>query len=428
VSQQFQDEDFPSLSGARVVRIATHPDFHKMGYGTRALQILKNYYEGRIVNLNEDTTDDKMDVEQDEEEDTPGSLRDEKIRLRKNIPPLLLKLSERPPEKLHYWGVSYGVTPQLFKFWRKAGFAPVYLRLTPNELTGEHTCIMLQNLDSTMDLSVAANPDWLHLFSDDFRRRFVSLLSYEFRSLPCELAFLMVATRVKSIAGDESSKVDLKRSELDTVITIHDVKRLEAYSKSLLDYHVIIDLIPVLAKLYFLNKLGSAFSISPAQALFLLGLGLQHRTIDEVAVELELKSNQIMALFNKVIRKFVKHFTDLEEKEEAQQLPEIHAAKDVKMNPLTQTLDEDLDEAGAEARKKLERDQNQLLKTLDLKQFAVIGDEKAWDASSSNKKTSIPNIVSVRKMKRAVEEEEGKDKKTSSKDKKSNKRAKHNDD
>ena len=31
---QFQDNEFPSLSGARVVRIATHPEYQKMGYGT----------------------------------------------------------------------------------------------------------------------------------------------------------------------------------------------------------------------------------------------------------------------------------------------------------------------------------------------------------------------------------------------------------
>ena len=34
VSQQFQDHKFASLSGARVVRIAVHPDATKMGYGT----------------------------------------------------------------------------------------------------------------------------------------------------------------------------------------------------------------------------------------------------------------------------------------------------------------------------------------------------------------------------------------------------------
>jgi N-acetyltransferase 10 len=29
------------LSGARVVRIATHPDYQRMGYGSRALELLQ---------------------------------------------------------------------------------------------------------------------------------------------------------------------------------------------------------------------------------------------------------------------------------------------------------------------------------------------------------------------------------------------------
>lgn len=28
IAQQYQDEDFPLLAGARIVRIATHPDYH----------------------------------------------------------------------------------------------------------------------------------------------------------------------------------------------------------------------------------------------------------------------------------------------------------------------------------------------------------------------------------------------------------------
>jgi len=47
---------------------------------------------------------------------------------RKSLPPLLLKLSERPPEKLDYLGVSYGLTEGLLKFWKKGQFVPVYLR------------------------------------------------------------------------------------------------------------------------------------------------------------------------------------------------------------------------------------------------------------------------------------------------------------
>lgn len=53
VSQQFQDNDFPRLAGGRIVRIATHPDYQGMGYGQRAMKLLQEYYEGKIVNLNE---------------------------------------------------------------------------------------------------------------------------------------------------------------------------------------------------------------------------------------------------------------------------------------------------------------------------------------------------------------------------------------
>ena len=35
VSQQFQDPDFPQLAGARVVRIAVHPELGRAGYGSR---------------------------------------------------------------------------------------------------------------------------------------------------------------------------------------------------------------------------------------------------------------------------------------------------------------------------------------------------------------------------------------------------------
>ena len=57
VSQQFQDNDFPKLAGARIVRIATHPDYQGMGYGKRAMRLLKEYYEGKIVGLDEDDND-----------------------------------------------------------------------------------------------------------------------------------------------------------------------------------------------------------------------------------------------------------------------------------------------------------------------------------------------------------------------------------
>ena len=42
-------------------------------------------------------------------------LLEEVISPRSNLPPLLLKLSERPAEQLDYLGVSYGLTTQLLR-------------------------------------------------------------------------------------------------------------------------------------------------------------------------------------------------------------------------------------------------------------------------------------------------------------------------
>lgn len=46
VGQQFQDSDFPGLSGARVVRIATHPNVLSAGYGGKAIAELEKYFSG----------------------------------------------------------------------------------------------------------------------------------------------------------------------------------------------------------------------------------------------------------------------------------------------------------------------------------------------------------------------------------------------
>ena len=44
-------------------------------------------------------------------------------------------------------GTSFGVTKELFQFWRKNKLEPIYVRQTANELTGEHTCLMIRPLN-----------------------------------------------------------------------------------------------------------------------------------------------------------------------------------------------------------------------------------------------------------------------------------------
>jgi len=132
VSQQFQDNEFAGLSGARVVRIATNPEYISMGYGSRALQLLVDYYEGKFTDLSEEaasTAQPTINRITEVSELTNTSLLDDDIKVRdiNKMPPLFSKLSEYRPENLDYVGVSYGLTQPLHKFWKRASFAPLYL-------------------------------------------------------------------------------------------------------------------------------------------------------------------------------------------------------------------------------------------------------------------------------------------------------------
>ena len=151
VAMQFQDPEFASLSGGRIVRIATSPEYIKMGYGSRALELLTDFYEGKFTNLDENGSivqEDRGILVTDQEIEQDSLLTDSiKIRDPKSMPPLLIKLSQKKSSYLHYMGVSYGLTAQLHRFWKRAGYVPVYLRQTQQELTGEHSCVMLKVLE-----------------------------------------------------------------------------------------------------------------------------------------------------------------------------------------------------------------------------------------------------------------------------------------
>lgn len=190
----------------------------------------------------------------------------------------------------------------------------------------------------------------------------------------------------------------------------------------MVDYHLVMDLIPNVARIFFLKQLGDV-SLSAAQCVslallvfvcqlmkqkkgryhhqdifqrlffragrevldllsdasspalmfqaLLLGIGLQHKSVDQLEKEIELPSSQLMGLFNRLIRKFVQAspsssqttekmlflrikkrekfslfwpfrlqvFTSIQEKAiEA----EMVATKDVCMEPTIRSLQEDL--------------------------------------------------------------------------------------
>ncbi|KAL8110667.1 hypothetical protein AgCh_026419 [Apium graveolens] len=52
-AEQFRDMVFPTLSGARIVHIATHPNAMKLGYGSTAVELLTRYFEGQFTTRSE---------------------------------------------------------------------------------------------------------------------------------------------------------------------------------------------------------------------------------------------------------------------------------------------------------------------------------------------------------------------------------------
>jgi N-acetyltransferase 10 len=380
VSQQFQDEEFASLSGARVVRIATNPDYIGMGYGSRALQLLTEFYEGKATNLAEmelQGPEEMIRVTDAELEDSTLLQDNVKVRDIRSMPPLFARLSETKPPQLEYLGVSYGLTPLLHKFWNATGFAPVYLRQTANDLTGEHTCVMIRTLEG-----MGNDTTWLGAFSSDFHRRFLSLLSYQFRTFPTVTSLSIQTSALSNANVDtDSSPRLLTKSDLDSLMSPFDLKRLDKYADQMVDYHLILDLLPTIATLYFTQKLGPGVSLSLIQQSILLGIGLQHKALEDLENELSLGSSQVLGIFIKIIRKLSSHFRLVvegaaEETSSAVQIStkddgdQVYAGAEElersNLKPLAQSLEDDLTEGVAEMDKEERERMRSMIDSLPL--------------------------------------------------------------
>lgn len=404
ISQQFQDEEFASLSGARVVRIATNPEYSGMGYGSRAMELLQDYYLGKFTDISESNElNDHTITRVTDKELAKASLKDEiKLRDVKTLPPLLLKLSEKAPYYLDYLGVSYGFTSQLHKFWKKAGFTPVYLRQTANDLTGEHTSVVINVLPGRED-------KWLHEFSKDFHKRFLSLLSYEFKKFQASQA-LSIIEATEQGEGNNGSQSKLTKDQLDALLSPFDLKRLDSYANNLLDYHVIVDMLPLISQLYFSKKTGEDVSLSSVQSAILLAIGLQHKDMDQISKELNLPTNQAMAMFAKIIRKFSTYFRKVLSKAIEESMPELEdervdemdgkSTEQIDVEAVEQRLQDDLEEAGDEAIKEMREKQRELINALNLDKYAI-ADDGEWDEKSMDKVVKGKgSVVSIKSGKR----------------------------
>ncbi|KAH9933175.1 GNAT acetyltransferase 2-domain-containing protein [Epithele typhae] len=388
VSQQFQEGKFAQLSGARVVRIATHPDYANMGYGARALQALNAYYSGEYFDVDEAAKAEQSYPDPANFDEDTNLLTDEpRVRAVSAMPPLLQRLTERKPEMLDYLGVSYGLTPQLLRFWKRAGYVPLYLRQTQSELTGEHTCVMVRGLNSSTDEEL----QWLGEFTKDFRRRFLILLSYKFREFGSVTALsVLEATNGALKRFDQDASRELVSTELSYYMSPFDLKRLESYANNQLDYHVIMDLLPHVAQLFFEKRFGAEVHLSAVQSSILLALGLQRKVIEDVENELQLPVSQALALFVKVIKKLSKKLQDVQKAAISATLPAppptertTEDGERATFKPLATALEDELEEAGDEAERAMREKQRAMIDALDLSKYAIDDGSADWSAAEA---------------------------------------------
>ncbi|KAI9440276.1 DUF699-domain-containing protein [Lactarius psammicola] len=369
VAQQFQEGKFAMMSGARVVRIATHPDYSNMGYGARALQALNAYYSGEYFNLDESA---KPEVSY----------------------PDAAAIDDRKPENLDYLGVSYGLTSQLLRFWKRAGYVPLYVRQTQSELTGEHTIVMVRGLQS----SAIEELGWLGEFSKGV---FLTLLSFKFREFSSVMGLSVLEAANTGVKYLDSDKIPaLSPEELSFLLTPFDLKRLESYAQNSLDYHVILDLLPTVALLYFEKRLGNEVRLSVIQSSILLGMGLQRKSIEEVEAELQLPVSQALALFVKLIRKISGKLQDIQKAAIGSTI-RAPAPAQVSQDPGTRislvadaerglkTMEEELDAAGDEATAALREKQRAMIDALDLSQYAIDDASADWSIAEAQVRNTL---------------------------------------
>jgi N-acetyltransferase 10 len=205
--------------------------------------------------------------------------------------------------------------------------------------------------------------------------------------------------------------IALTKADLSTILSPYDLKRLESYANNMLDYHVILDLLPLIADLYFSDRLK--LSLSGVQRAIALAIGLQRKGIDDLEKELSLPSGQVMAMFIKIIKKVSSGFRQIEKAALMEELPAEQKANGVGDDDTAFAhLDVEMEEAGNEAISALKEKQRELINSLDLQKYSSLsswtnvryalgGTEDDWSEAlaTKGKNANSGMVVSVKSLK-----------------------------
>ena len=112
----------------------------------------------------------------------------------------------------------------------------------------------------------------------------------------------------------------------------------------MVDFHLIMDLIPTIAKMFFLHQTlpKGAVNLSYVQAAILIGIGLQFKSVEDIERDIGLNAGQILPQFNKMVRKFTKVFQMVYKREIEEEMDEQSAAKVQAISQIKESLNEEL--------------------------------------------------------------------------------------
>ncbi|KAI5127720.1 N-acetyltransferase 10 [Nematocida parisii] len=243
LSQYFLDMDIFEQVGLRIIRIAIHPDAQSMGYGS---YLVEEIIRATTVNTCQSTSS-------------------------KNT----ILFSDLAMDRIDYIGVSFGVTQRLLEFWLRLDMKAVYLKHTLCKTTGEHSLIMMRALSTKAQEKV-------NVYQREFTERFLELLPGCFSTVSTLIALQIIAPFQEDIAEFAESKI----------------QRMQQFSRCNLDLRIVADLLPMLAKDVLKTKKST---VSTTQKIILLGMGLQHKTIEDLTKELKLQHSQVKMLIAKAM-------------------------------------------------------------------------------------------------------------------------------
>jgi len=138
--------------------------------------------------------------------------------------------------------------------------------------------------------------------------------------------------------------------------------------------------------------------LSQTQASILLGIGLQYKHLPEIEGEIGVGCTQLMALFNKALRRYAAYLRQIGESAIGEQLRakagagaaaavaalgRMQSAAANNADTSSTGLKKELLTAGAEMQKQIKTKQHKLLESLHLESYAIAGSDADWEANAA---------------------------------------------